>query len=341
MPPANPASCIVLGRSIHIFLCFRTTSKSQSHFWSFLILQLFVQNMSSHSNSTPIPSQKIAPLPVRARSSSRQTGTSQDVGHANDLSQQSSSISPASHRRHSYHHLDGSPNDHHLSPPLPLSSERAFRSDQTVVRSQAEEHHGTFTFRLLHNVTPRPSPEPEETPFPNAKTSSTGPSSSWLRSLSTSEHEYPQPVHTLYSDERIPILGGSELLEPAIVPGVSPSPPALSVTQPSDAPRTTILHSRSTSDTSFVSERDEVLQPYDLRDEQAPLEPFFTPAFQGALRDGLGIAQDVVADIESFDTFSEAEPDLHRLLTDAKGLSRFQSSNTRTIAVLGDSGEGK
>ena len=171
MPPANPASCIVLGRSIHIFLRFRTTSKSQSHFWSFLIHQLFVQNMSSHSNSTPIPSRKIAPLPVRARSSSRQTGTSQDVGHANDLSQQSSSISPASHCRHSYHHLDGSPNDHHLSPPLPLSSERAFRSDQTVVRSQAEEHLGTFTFRLLHNVTPRPSSEPEETPFPNPKTS--------------------------------------------------------------------------------------------------------------------------------------------------------------------------
>lgn len=84
-----------------------------------------------------------------------------------------------------------------------------------------------------------------------------------------------------------------------------------------------------------------MLRPYEPSDEKAPPEPFFTPAFQDALKDGLDIVRDAVAEIESLDTSLEDEPDLHRLFVDAKSLSTFESSNTRTIAVLGDSGEGK
>jgi hypothetical protein len=77
-----------------------------------------------------------------------------------------------------------------------------------------------------------------------------------------------------------------------------------------------------------------------VRDEEAPLEPFFSSVFQTALQHGLGIAKNVDNAIEKLVGSSEPSSDLERLFKDARRLGTFQSSDTRTIAVLGDSGEG-
>ncbi|KAH6700598.1 hypothetical protein BKA61DRAFT_705543 [Leptodontidium sp. MPI-SDFR-AT-0119] len=104
------------------------------------------------------------------------------------------------------------------------------------------------------------------------------------------------------------------------------------------------LRQRSVSDASDVSgnnENNDNTIPYDVRDEEAPQEPFFTSAFQTALQNGLGIANKVVTAIEKVIGSSEPSSDLGRLFKDARRLGTFRSSDTRTIAVLGDSGEGK
>jgi hypothetical protein len=94
------------------------------------------------------------------------------------------------------------------------------------------------------------------------------------------------------------------------------------------------------SDISDVSDNNDNTEPYDVQDEEAPLEPFFTSSFQTALKNGLGIASKLDNAIEKLVGSSEPSSDLERLLKDARRLGTFQSSDTRTIAVLGDSGEG-
>ncbi|KAH8744019.1 hypothetical protein F5882DRAFT_455086 [Hyaloscypha sp. PMI_1271] len=101
------------------------------------------------------------------------------------------------------------------------------------------------------------------------------------------------------------------------------------------------LRPRSVSDVSDVSDFNDNTRPYDVRDEEAPIEPFFTSVFQTALQNGLGIANKVVTAIEKLVGSSEPSSDLERLFKDARRLGTFQSTDTRTIAVLGDSGEGK
>ncbi|KAL3965416.1 hypothetical protein ACCO45_002420 [Purpureocillium lilacinum] len=83
--------------------------------------------------------------------------------------------------------------------------------------------------------------------------------------------------------------------------------------------------------------------PYDAKDEPAPAHALFTSTFQDALKDGRKIAQAAVAAIEAAIGTGTAEPDdlLRKLMQDAKGLTKFEGTDTRTIAVLGDSGEGK
>ncbi|KAL8365133.1 hypothetical protein RB595_004106 [Gaeumannomyces hyphopodioides] len=82
--------------------------------------------------------------------------------------------------------------------------------------------------------------------------------------------------------------------------------------------------------------------PYDIRDEGAPLHQFFDPSFQNALRGAVDIAKELVNLIGDL---RGTEPPyynaLTRLLKDARRLGDFTGSETRTIAVLGDSGQGK
>jgi hypothetical protein len=102
------------------------------------------------------------------------------------------------------------------------------------------------------------------------------------------------------------------------------------------------INSRRASSVSNTSEPTDTYDfPYDVRDEASPLEPFFTLAFQVALQNGLAIAKDTVAAIERVAGSFGLRDELARLLEDARDLSTFECSDTRTVAVLGDSGEGK
>jgi hypothetical protein len=85
------------------------------------------------------------------------------------------------------------------------------------------------------------------------------------------------------------------------------------------------------------------ITPYDARAEAAPPHALFTATFQVALKQGSDIAQKAVRAIEKIQagTSVEVDSEVDKFLGDAKSLQRFQGTDTRTIAVLGDSGEGK
>jgi hypothetical protein len=68
--------------------------------------------------------------------------------------------------------------------------------------------------------------------------------------------------------------------------------------------------------------------------------PFFDPSFQAALRKGITLTKMVTEKLGECKGAQETSTELGRLWKTAKDLSNFQSSDTRTIAVLGDSGEG-
>ena len=314
--------------------------------------------MSSSLGTPSLPHRRIAPLSVRPNSSSGQPGGSQNFTYPHGLSPGSSigTGQGSSDRRHSYHHPDAATGAGHLSPPAADPPRAIFKFGQTGSNSQPVEQHETFTFRLLHNITPRPSPQPEEMHLFPIQNPSTRLNSSSLPLPSTKEQENPQPLPTLYSAVKMATDRAADLSKPvdssstahssgftagAGVASPSRLVPSLSFAQTLEVSPSPALHSRRTSEASMVSEKSDTSAPYDVRDEKAPLEPFFTPVFQTALQGGLNIAKKLVGAIERFGGASESRGDLNRLLKDAKALSIFQSSDTRTIAVLGDSGEGK
>jgi len=316
---------------------------------------------SPHSASSNVPPQgrKIAPLPRRSRGSSN-LGTSQNIlstdstpsGNSEpETSQSLSTTSGISIRRHNYQTPDETEHARHRSPPTP-----AFQFGQSGSNSLPTERQETYTLRLLHNVTPRPSTEPEEKRLLSSQDASTGLNDSSLPKLSTRDNEISQPLHTVHPGEKIAIQTTGDALGrglPTIIgdhPGTAASTqhassfrPAtpLSLNQVSNlSPGLDILRPRSVSDVSDVSDNNDNITPYDVRDEEAPLEPFFTSSFQTALQNGLGIASKLDTAIERLLSSSEPSSDLERLFNDARRLGTFQSFDTRTIAVLGDSGEG-
>lgn len=321
---------------------------------------------SPHSGSSSVPSRgrRIAPLPRRSRGSSN-PGNSQNTLSTNgtpsqssssDVNQSLSTVSDISIRPPSYQTPDTTENARHLSPPAPDVSRTAFQFGQSGSNSQPTGRQEMYTYRLLHNITPRPSPEPEEIRLSHSQDSSTGLNDSSLATLSTRDHEISQPLHTMYSDEKIAIPTADDHLEralPTIVGDHSdtaagthhassfrPASPLSRNQVFSLSPSLGVQRPRSVSDVSDVSDRNDNISPYDVRDEEAPLEPFFTSVFQTALQNGLSIANTVCTAIEKLVGSSEPSSDLERLSKDAKRLGTFQSSDTRTIAVLGDSGEG-
>ncbi|KAJ4027854.1 hypothetical protein NW752_000099 [Fusarium irregulare] len=80
--------------------------------------------------------------------------------------------------------------------------------------------------------------------------------------------------------------------------------------------------------------------PYDATAEAAPPHPLFSATFQDALQQGPEIAQEAARAIQTLGT-SVGDNKLVKLLAEAMALRRFRGTDTRTIAVLGDSGEGK
>jgi hypothetical protein len=216
---------------------------------------------------------------------------------------------------------------------------------------QPGKPHEIFTFRCLHNATPRASAEPEETSHSTSPDNQTSLGYSSLPILSTLDYEGLQPLYTLYSDEKMTNRTGTDDPESLICMNSEPlsdwtSGRSAGIIVPhlrfpgQDLSPSQALRQRSVSDTSAVSNKSETPIPYDVRNEQGPLEPFFSASFQTALKNGLNIARDTVTAIENCIGVSEPVADLDRLLQDAKKLSTFQSSDKRIIAVLGDSGEG-
>ncbi|KAF5688802.1 hypothetical protein FCIRC_1708 [Fusarium circinatum] len=85
------------------------------------------------------------------------------------------------------------------------------------------------------------------------------------------------------------------------------------------------------------------ITPYDPRQEPAPIHTLFKSAFQDALKEGPELAKMVVKAIQKLQTKNpkESDSELSKFLDGAKDLQRFQGTDTRTVAVLGASGEGK
>lgn len=80
---------------------------------------------------------------------------------------------------------------------------------------------------------------------------------------------------------------------------------------------------------------------YDVESETPPSEPFYSPAFQNTLGKGQGIADKIGSGLDKAQLSPVDGDDLPGLIHDAKALSKFEASDTRIIAILGDSGEGK
>lgn len=314
--------------------------------------------------TSPSQGRKIAlPRRPRARSGSSSTprtpSSSENLLSTDGTPSPSSTVSSISHLGGTYQTPESTFNARHLSPPPSGVPRIAFQFGQQGSTSLPGERQEAFTLRILHNTTPRSSLAPEEIALPASRNSLVGLNYSSLPERATPDNEISQPAHTIYSDEKIAIPDVSNSTERSIPTIVGDHSEATAATphasstrlqnllrhnQSSDlSPSRSILRERSFSDASDISdiyENNDSANFYDVRDEEAPIEPFFTPTFQTALQNGLGIANKVVSAIEKLVGSSAPSSDLERLSRDAKLLGAFYGSDTRTIAVLGDSGEG-
>ncbi|KAH7133693.1 hypothetical protein EDB81DRAFT_859227 [Dactylonectria macrodidyma] len=156
-----------------------------------------------------------------------------------------------------------------------------------------------FSFSLLHNITPLPSPTP-------------------------SRGASPQPSSTsLQSPFRItPISLSASHSAPAV------SSPAPAFSSPIPATPPSAGRSRTLSLASSPSST-----PGQQRGTR--------PSTQQRLTSVSDISVSASEASNSNCGLTDSDATLKRLMEDAKSLRRFQGSDTRTIAVLGDSGEGK
>lgn len=164
-----------------------------------------------------------------------------------------------------------------------------------------------FTFGQLYNITPLPSPRPSPEP-PSRRDEQP-------RQFSSS----PQ------RDSKAEMQGNNNQDD-----RISVDVPTWSFAESSRRP----------SDVSAVS-ANATTAPYDVNGEEAPVEPFFDPRFQATLVKGIDLAQRMANAMAGDHFKSERDSDLNRLWNDAKRLRNFQTSDTRTVAVLGDSGQGE
>ena len=305
---------------------------------------------------------RIASLPVRPKTSSGHPESSpRSSGHRTltpepALRSTQSLQGPSNDRDLSYQ-FDDSTDHSHLSPPRASPHPPSFHFGRSDIESQPDEQNIFFTFRSLHNVTPIPlSPEP---PKPNPTAPDFYPTCLSFPSrpfISTAAHELPQALHMYYSNEKIPISSEDNL--PEVTNNLTPStssnfaagecasPSLIKVNTAFSASELPELNtsSKTTSAQAFdqfaMSPTERMGVPYDVMSETSPPEPFFTPAFQTALQSGLAVAKSAATAVQGVLGALGFRDDLDRLLKSAEDLSRFESSDTRTIAVLGDSGHG-
>lgn len=147
----------------------------------------------------------------------------------------------------------------------------------------------------------------------------------------------------------LPAASGSDPQQPAdfslrLLHNATPLPSREPSPQPGESAAVVLRprprHQSRASDVSVFSDEAESPPPYDVRSEGAPAHEFFTARFQSTLREGLEIAKDTLKVLEKLDSHVRDDADLKKLLNDAYQLSAFEGSDTKTIAVLGDSGEG-
>ncbi|KID65368.1 Dynamin, GTPase domain protein, partial [Metarhizium hybridum] len=186
------------------------------------------------------------------------------------------------------------------------------------------------SFRGLHNVTPVPSPKAE--PFKLSE--------DYVFDFSLPSPKCPSPkaAFKIRSPRNSRPSSLSDLL------GYSPStqsgrPPA-ETGQSSTSEPILLLGNQSHSDLSrAVAGSQQPVVAYDVLNEETPCHPFFSNTFQATLQKGLRIAKaatDVLKSVRSVQGSG-----LDSLLKEGEDLCAFHGTNTRTIAILGDSGQGK
>ena len=108
------------------------------------------------------------------------------------------------------------------------------------------------------------------------------------------------------------------------------------------APRPREQASLESPTVAVPKRNEEQIVPYDVKKEEVfPSHPYFTEQFQAnGLNKGIECARAIYNALESLSGHSQHDFNLRRLIADAKELSDFEPRENRTIAVLGDSGEG-
>lgn len=211
-------------------------------------------------------------------------------------------------------------------------SPKPFVFGQNPQSNQLPAENTLFTFRSLHNASPQP-PMMFAKPLKLAGPSSAAQPSETNSLQAPGNHktdEIQQKLGSLNSSENLvrgipKILNNAESLGPVehkVEPDLQPQPHS---TVPPIVP---------------TNAKDLTRAPYDTKDEPAPTAPFYTTAFQSALKDGVGIAREAGEALVAVCALDDS-PTLQRLKSMAEDLSKYRNSETKTIAVLGDSGEGK
>lgn len=274
--------------------------------------------MPSSDSPNPLSSRKILPLPGRSRN--RQTSKSRE------------SSDPRSSFR--------SEADEYATKPE-CSKDEPTTADHQIERSDSPKSQVdpvsvttlcVSRVRTENAVTPQNLEREQSQDKPTRNTDSTP--------LATPDHELPQPLHTLETEEKIAVSDLSENLPEVVQDShYTFSSDGIEV-RGSTSPQ--INHSRRSSEGSLAdSESSNEDAKYAVEDEEAPIEPYFTKEFQSILGRSYGIAIQVADELEKLEKVFGEDANFRRLLNDSKGLSKGDISSTRTIAILGASGEGK
>jgi hypothetical protein len=185
------------------------------------------------------------------------------------------------------------------------------------------------SFRGLHNVTPVPSPKAEPFKLPDDCVYDFSlPSPKGLSPRAASKMRSPRHSQ---SSSMSNLTGHSSSTQAAR--------PSAETGQSSTSEPVLLLRNRSHSELSNPVASNKVpVVTYDVFNEDTPLHPFFSNAFQATLLRGAEFAKaatDIVKSVQSIQGCC-----LDGLLKEAEDLCSFQGTNTRTIAILGDSGQG-
>ncbi|PQE22018.1 Dynamin GTPase domain protein [Rutstroemia sp. NJR-2017a BBW] len=157
----------------------------------------------------------------------------------------------------------------------------------------------------------------------------------------TPDHELPQPLNTLEEDGKIVVTGDPDNLPETVdIKGRESVSDGLELHNHLSSPPS---HSRRSSGVESIrtDASDDEDEPYDVKNEEAPIEPFFEEEFQEALEKSRGVAMDLYKEIKSLRVVLGKDEMFAKILEEARRLTEPQVSTTRTIAILGASGEGK